>query len=181
MFSCCASFFFSSRRRHTRWPRDWSSDVCSSDLHEAVAVVERYLSDPALLREQLERCHTLVRERWSAETFLQNVRRQLPPKGPEQRATAGAPGSAGIVAFTRHRTGAPDVTVEAQPGISVLTENVRRFADAERCDYVSVIYADERREVAEEVARTVTSQHRPGWPPTLPTDLPYGILGLVWD
>src|SRR5690625_7788714 len=25
-------FCFSSRRRHTRWPRDWSSDVCSSDL-----------------------------------------------------------------------------------------------------------------------------------------------------
>src|SRR5207253_2266715 len=25
-------FFSSSRRRHTRWPRDWSSDVCSSDL-----------------------------------------------------------------------------------------------------------------------------------------------------
>src|SRR5438309_4107684 len=27
----CA-FFFSSRRRHTRWNCDWSSDVCSSDL-----------------------------------------------------------------------------------------------------------------------------------------------------
>src|SRR5690625_6753854 len=27
-----SSIFFSSRRRHTRWPRDWSSDVCSSDL-----------------------------------------------------------------------------------------------------------------------------------------------------
>src|SRR5690606_40826269 len=26
-------FFFSSRRRHTRFSRDWSSDVCSSDLH----------------------------------------------------------------------------------------------------------------------------------------------------
>src|SRR5690625_6295064 len=25
-------FFFSSSRRHTTWPRDWSSDVCSSDL-----------------------------------------------------------------------------------------------------------------------------------------------------
>src|SRR5690348_17422134 len=25
-------FFFSSRRRHTSWPGDWSSDVCSSDL-----------------------------------------------------------------------------------------------------------------------------------------------------
>src|SRR5690606_40486572 len=26
-------FFFSSRRRHTRFSRDWSSDVCSSDLY----------------------------------------------------------------------------------------------------------------------------------------------------
>src|SRR3712207_7589968 len=29
------SFFFSSRRRHTRYWRDWSSDVCSSDLTPA--------------------------------------------------------------------------------------------------------------------------------------------------
>src|SRR5207253_3588439 len=28
--------FFSSRRRHTRWPRDWSSDVCSSDLSREI-------------------------------------------------------------------------------------------------------------------------------------------------
>src|SRR5437660_5080007 len=48
LVSCCAClyiscticspvicFFFSSRRRHTRWPRDWSSDVCSSDLDAA--------------------------------------------------------------------------------------------------------------------------------------------------
>src|SRR5947209_9303727 len=28
----CFCFFFSSRRRHTRYWRDWSSDVCSSDL-----------------------------------------------------------------------------------------------------------------------------------------------------
>src|SRR5207245_7877811 len=28
-------FFFSSRRRHTRCYRDWSSDVCSSDLSRA--------------------------------------------------------------------------------------------------------------------------------------------------
>src|SRR5690625_7884037 len=33
---CCAGFFCSSRRRHTRWPRDWSSDVCSSDLDTIV-------------------------------------------------------------------------------------------------------------------------------------------------
>src|SRR2546429_2676172 len=29
---CVVFFFFSSRRRHTRCSRDWSSDVCSSDL-----------------------------------------------------------------------------------------------------------------------------------------------------
>src|SRR5690625_5893000 len=37
-------FFFSSRRRHTRWPRDWSSDVCSSDL--ATVFVETITNDP---------------------------------------------------------------------------------------------------------------------------------------
>src|SRR5207249_6495804 len=31
-------FFFSSRRRHTRSKRDWSSDVCSSDLDYAAAL-----------------------------------------------------------------------------------------------------------------------------------------------
>src|SRR5947209_13672564 len=32
-------FFFSSRRRHTRYWRDWSSDVCSSDLLAALVDV----------------------------------------------------------------------------------------------------------------------------------------------
>src|SRR5690348_13147784 len=31
-------FFFSSRRRHTRWTGDWSSDVCSSDLTAALSL-----------------------------------------------------------------------------------------------------------------------------------------------
>src|SRR5271167_1609726 len=35
MRPCHVFFFFSSRRRHTRSKRDWSSDVCSSDLHRA--------------------------------------------------------------------------------------------------------------------------------------------------
>src|SRR5690349_22353166 len=33
-------FFFSSRRRHTRSLRDWSSDVCSSDLAESAATTD---------------------------------------------------------------------------------------------------------------------------------------------
>src|SRR2546422_5903676 len=32
-------FFFSSRRRHTRCSRDWSSDVCSSDLLHSHALL----------------------------------------------------------------------------------------------------------------------------------------------
>src|SRR5690606_39804204 len=33
--------FFSSRRRHTRFSRDWSSDVCSSDLGALIALWQR--------------------------------------------------------------------------------------------------------------------------------------------
>src|SRR5690606_32131837 len=36
---CVFRFFFSSRRRHTRFSRDWSSDVCSSDLEHEWEVV----------------------------------------------------------------------------------------------------------------------------------------------
>src|SRR5690554_304533 len=36
-------FFFSSRRRHTRCGRDWSSDVCSSDLVIGVPVLGKAL------------------------------------------------------------------------------------------------------------------------------------------
>src|SRR5690606_41192950 len=34
--------FFSSRSRHTRFSRDWSSDVCSSDLGERVSLATVY-------------------------------------------------------------------------------------------------------------------------------------------
>src|SRR3712207_2970897 len=36
------SFFFSSRRRHTRYWRDWSSDVCSSDLYGKRTAISDY-------------------------------------------------------------------------------------------------------------------------------------------
>src|SRR5439155_12585175 len=53
--SCHSSFFFSSRRRHTRWPRDWSSDVCSSDLTAALIAV---LTGCGLGRQQFRDEHT---------------------------------------------------------------------------------------------------------------------------
>src|SRR6266478_8087830 len=41
-------FFFSSRRRHTRFDCDWSSDVCSSDLGQRLPLVHRGLVDDDL-------------------------------------------------------------------------------------------------------------------------------------
>src|SRR5690606_8829674 len=37
--------FFSSRRRHTRFSRDWSSDVCSSDLYATEEQVQHILTE----------------------------------------------------------------------------------------------------------------------------------------
>src|SRR5438876_11700050 len=41
-------FFFSSRRRHTRWTGDWSSDVCSSDLSEKSPLTAIRVARPAV-------------------------------------------------------------------------------------------------------------------------------------
>src|SRR5439155_14263476 len=44
---------FSSRRRHTRWPRDWSSDVCSSDLMWHF----EHSSSKAAIEDECSKCH----------------------------------------------------------------------------------------------------------------------------
>src|SRR5204863_1231926 len=50
-------FFFSSRRRHTRSLRDWSSDVCSSDLFAellaGVRALLRRVDSGSALRQQI--------------------------------------------------------------------------------------------------------------------------------
>src|SRR5882757_3557734 len=47
-------FFFSRRRRHTRYWRDWSSDVCSSDLGARLTGPDCYpLTPAALCRESM--------------------------------------------------------------------------------------------------------------------------------
>src|SRR2546429_6462942 len=59
-------FFFSSRRRHTRCSRDWSSDVCSSDL------IERQLRDT--MRERgLTHIQILPEDRPSANPTTEQV------------------------------------------------------------------------------------------------------------
>src|SRR2546430_13260070 len=41
-----SGFFFSSRRRHTRFDCDWSSDVCSSDLEIYFSILQRKVLTP---------------------------------------------------------------------------------------------------------------------------------------
>src|SRR6267143_3130209 len=50
-------FFFSSRRRHTRWNCDWSSDVCSSDLEGGVQFERLHLllDGPVVIAAVVER------------------------------------------------------------------------------------------------------------------------------
>src|SRR6266487_4734012 len=58
-------FFFSSRRRHTRWTGDWSSDVCSSDLSWAGENFE--LPDDGSPRVQIKM--------WAAEELCRQIAR----------------------------------------------------------------------------------------------------------
>src|SRR5258707_13285578 len=49
MVDTTSVFIFSSRRRHTRYWRDWSSDVCSSDLNNAEIVRGRAIDGHGIL------------------------------------------------------------------------------------------------------------------------------------
>src|SRR5256886_9530532 len=49
----CIFFFFSSRRRHTRFDCDWSSDVCSSDLPPAGGIADGVPEVLRVVRQQI--------------------------------------------------------------------------------------------------------------------------------
>src|SRR5437879_10348231 len=83
----CVHFFFSSRRRHTRYIGDWSSDVCSSDLAVRYFVVPgdvlldeqarfgKGFQDPKLagiLRSEERRVGKECRARWWQYHYKKN-------------------------------------------------------------------------------------------------------------
>src|SRR5207253_7030936 len=75
-------FFFSSRRRHTRWPRDWSSDVCSSDLFGvpplvAVDVPPHAASGPASITPPANTPALISRRRRVSELVLRSPGRSI--------------------------------------------------------------------------------------------------------
>src|SRR5690554_7484549 len=71
----CFYFFFSSRRRHTRCGRDWSSDVCSSDL----------LTGPRMANSEFEpvkwHVKTLLKDLDMANTLSASMQSAIPMSG----------------------------------------------------------------------------------------------------
>src|SRR5207302_2720961 len=70
-------FFFSSRRRHTRFSRDWSSDVCSSDLPALPPTGPELVGVPGLCAT----ARTTEPAAEAAECRLSNVRRRALARG----------------------------------------------------------------------------------------------------
>src|SRR5699024_1228454 len=56
-------FFFSSRRRHTRSKRDWSSDVCSSDLNNKISRLHKASKVSMVLNLHLKQTHNELESR----------------------------------------------------------------------------------------------------------------------
>src|SRR5690606_8095904 len=104
MLSVCifVFFFFSSRRRHTRFSRDWSSDVCSSDLLQSLA--QRH---QALLEAAAEQEAQLVALALEAERLAQRVQ-ELESLGEEIWRLLGYEGPPGGVSTTDLGRGGPD-------------------------------------------------------------------------
>src|SRR5437660_3425021 len=84
----CFFFFFSSRRRHTRWPRDWSSDVCSSDLLFLTQIAQTVSGSgrPRIICGSRRRRRSSVRRPWP----------QAGLKGKSSEELAGGLGSGGL-------------------------------------------------------------------------------------
>src|SRR5690625_6143760 len=68
-------FFFSSRRRHTRWPRDWSSDVCSSDLTGLTGIITYTRSIHYKLEILYKRFLFIISKIYSVFLFLSYTKR----------------------------------------------------------------------------------------------------------
>src|SRR3989449_2806236 len=79
------SFFFSSRRRHTRCSRDWSSDVCSSDLSDLKSVglpiqkLQDALTYALQIGEALHEAHSkrIVHRDIKCENIMVNSKNQI--------------------------------------------------------------------------------------------------------
>src|SRR5436189_4541967 len=81
-------FFFSSRRRHTRYIGDWSSDVCSSDLQPVLLQVAQETQAKELVKQVQEMQERLLRDPEAAKALEELLKYfQAPPEEEIGRAS----------------------------------------------------------------------------------------------
>src|SRR5690606_39970679 len=98
------SLFFSSRRRHTRFSRDWSSDVCSSDLASLALSLTQLEKDPVTLE-------LLISAQFDT--------------GHYQRITLTDPNNQAVINRVFNQTTEPDRSEERRVGKSIDLEGCR--------------------------------------------------------
>src|SRR5438045_8751993 len=105
-------FFFSSRRRHTRCLSDWSSDVCSSDLHLPHVHLRLSFRSFHCKKRGLENCHSCgFRDVYrSEERRVGKECRYRWVKYHRRKKQTKQTGSAADVKITTDDTGAEDST-----------------------------------------------------------------------
>src|SRR5207302_627751 len=87
---------FSSRRRHTRFSRDWSSDVCSSDSQQGLLGAEQNKQGREIFRQLCVKCHgrngegvkgkydDALRGDWAIEKLSRYIDKNMPDDAPEK-------------------------------------------------------------------------------------------------
>src|SRR5437868_15065712 len=108
-------FFFSSRRRHTRSKRDWSSDVCSSDLEPKSPPLSSPANPPpprapsSMVRLELNPCSTTSVEYFSTRSEERRVGKECRSRwsrGTQEKHGKGErlTGAGGVTGGCRCRT-----------------------------------------------------------------------------
>src|SRR5207247_7949735 len=114
LFVC---FFFSSRRRHTRSTRDWSSDVCSSDLFSSRTAMEPPLAFEAnAVRDEKVKVLHAIRPLDGEEIARSTVRGQY---------TKGWVLGEQVGGYREEKNVAPDSQTETFAGLRLFIDNWR--------------------------------------------------------
>src|SRR5699024_11779125 len=100
-YNSISIFFFSSRRRHTRSKRDWSSDVCSSDLQSRCRASPVVRMDeqvdvaalPLCPHPQLRECRSLDHQRPDTSAGKQSLQVRSEERRVGKEGGAGAGGT----------------------------------------------------------------------------------------
>src|SRR5699024_5333468 len=166
-------FFFSSRRRHTRSKRDWSSDVCSSDLDEGFAFPG---TEQARLLDGLDSGgHVEVVKTRDSAFHGTTLRRELDRLGVGASSCAGCPRTAAW----RRRPSTPSMTTSGRRSPSTPSPRTTRSCPAccssscgSRSD--SRYWASTRAWICSGPA---TGPPDPPGPPSGPAHGPVGVAG----